>query len=245
MAHWTWINGDEGGERGGYRFETSRMTKKNTINIQQKIPSVLKVTRPGEKKGSRGATKKKERTSTESVVDSIHGDTANEGITVQTWVEVRTLSFCCVEDVCAYRDHRGHTQGVVNIRRREALEAVHELDLICIVEREDWSVRIPILLARLCTKEVTRARVVNALVQAIKFGHLDGDWRNHGNIKVLIEHRRTPINPQVRCVGPGIRLVLERDWLYVGNRERSRCLPGINGDMHRLKCRRRIRGHMR
>jgi hypothetical protein len=55
---------------------------KNTINIQQKIPSVLKATRPGKKK-VRGATEKKED-STGSVDDSMHGNTAKEGITVQT-----------------------------------------------------------------------------------------------------------------------------------------------------------------
>jgi len=56
--------------------------KKNTINIQQNIPSVLKATRPGKKKGEWGD--EKEKASTESVDDSMHGNTAKEGITVQT-----------------------------------------------------------------------------------------------------------------------------------------------------------------
>ena len=56
--------------------------KKIQINIQQKMPSVLKATRPGKKKGKGGRRKKKP--STESVDDSMHGNTAKEGITVQT-----------------------------------------------------------------------------------------------------------------------------------------------------------------
>jgi hypothetical protein len=59
------------------------MTKKNTINIQQKIPSVLKATRPGKKK-VRGATKKKKKKTIQEVDDSMHGNTAKEGITVKT-----------------------------------------------------------------------------------------------------------------------------------------------------------------
>src|SRR5258708_2328770 len=148
--------------------------------------------------------------------------------------EVSTLSFGRVGGSSAYTDHQGRTQGGINSRRRDALEALHELDLVRVIEREDWSVHIPILLARLCAEEVIRARLVSALGQAVKLGHLDGDRRNHCNIKVLSVHWRTPVNPQVWRVSPGIRLILERDWhrrLDVGSREGSLCLPGIDGDM--------------
>ena len=164
--------------------------KKNTINIQQKILSVLNVRRPGKKK-VRGATKRRKQVQQVWMTPCVVIQQGNNCTNVSR-----------VEASSAYTDHRGGTQGGMSIRWREALESVHELDLVRVVEREDWSVRIPILLARLCAKEVTCTRLVHASGQAVKFGHLDGDGGNHGNIKVLIEHRSAPINPQVRRVGP-------------------------------------------
>jgi len=144
------------------------------------------------------------------------GNTAKEGISVQTLVEVRTFSFSRVGGIVCALTTGVVRRGGVNIHWQEeeasASEAVHELNLVCVVERKDWCVRIPIVLARMCAKEVMRTRLVQALGQAVKLGHLDGDWRNHGDVKVVVEHRRTPMDPQVRCGGPGVRLILERDW---------------------------------
>lgn len=77
---------------------------------------------------------------------------------MQTLIKVRGLcrSVAWVAS-SAYSDHRGRMQGGSKFsfaRVNRASEAVHELDLVRVIEREDRSVRIPILLACLCAKEV-------------------------------------------------------------------------------------------
>lgn len=130
----------------------------------------------------------------------------------------------------------------------QASEAVHELDLVRVVERENRCVRIPVLLSRLRVEEVLRARLVRDVRKAIELGNLDGNRRDHRDVEVLVEHRRAAANPQVRRRRPRVRLVLERDRhrrLHVEHGERRLSLPRIGRDVERVeRCRgvgRRVR----
>ena len=100
--------------------------------------------------------------------------------------------------VCALTTGVVRRGGVIFVGERKkphASEAVHKLDLVCIIEREDRCVCIPIVLACVCAKEVMCTRLVKALIQAVKLGHFDGDGGNHSDVKVLVEHRCAPIHP--------------------------------------------------
>jgi hypothetical protein len=125
-------------------------------------------------------------------------------------------------------------------------EAVHEFGHV--IEREHGRIcGSALLLTGLRTEEVVlRARLVRDVRRRpVELGYLDRDRRYHGDIKVLVEHRRAPVDPQIRCRRPRVWLVLERERkLRHGVKHGERCLrlPSVHTNVERLEGRRRVWG---
>src|SRR6266702_1175715 len=132
---------------------------------------------------------------------------------------------------------------------KSLLEAVHQLGYV--IEREHRCVcTSDLLLTGLGTEEVVlRAWLVcDVRRRAVKLRDFDRDRRDHGDIKVLVEHWRAPVDPQVWRCRPRIWLVLERKRKLrrrVKHRERRLRLPSVHTNVQRLECGRRIWGNVR
>ena len=136
-------------------------------------------------------------------------------------------------------------------RKKPLLKAIHEWYFVHIIKREHRCVRASaLLLTGLRTEEIMLcARLVRDVRRrAIKLGYLDRNRRDHRDIKILVEHRRTPVDPQIRRGRPRIWLVLERERklrYWVKHREGSMRLPSVHTNVQCLECGRRIWGSLR
>jgi hypothetical protein len=132
------------------------------------------------------------------------------------------------------------------------LKTIHERRyLVHIIEREHRCVGASaLMLTGLRAKEIVLCAGLVRDVRrcAVELGDLDRNRWDHGDVKVLVEHRGASVNPQIRRVRPRIWLVLEREWKLrhrIKHRERCMCLPSVYTNVQGLKCRRRVRGSMR